>query len=125
MQATEAVEGPSLVVYGDQLIDAEIVAAAHRNEAADVATTLGVLEREDVSEYGGVLLEDGRVQEIVERPRESRPYLLNAGVYVLEPRVLGTIRAVETRGGEQSLVDGIDRLIEDGEAMQGIVSSGR
>ncbi|ELZ11166.1 nucleotidyl transferase [Halovivax asiaticus JCM 14624] len=115
LQVQSAVDGPCLVVYGDQLVDAESIDAvvtAH-GESAEPAT-LAALDRENVAEYGGLIVEDGRVREIVERPRDDRHYLLNAGIYVLEPRVFDAVRVVDSGHGEQSLVDAIDRLIDEG-----------
>ena len=63
--AESAVDGPCLVVYGDQIVDQRIIAdvlAAHEADADaggnDTVATLGVLERENVSDYGGVILAD-------------------------------------------------------------------
>ncbi|AGB17441.1 Nucleoside-diphosphate-sugar pyrophosphorylase family protein [Halovivax ruber XH-70] len=116
VQAQSAVDGPCLVVYGDQLVNAESVDAvvtAHSESSESPAATLAALDRENVAEYGGLIVEDGRVREIVERPRDDRHYLLNAGIYLLEPRVFDAVRAVDSGHGEQSLVDAIDRLIDE------------
>ena len=66
-QAESAVDGPCLVVYGDQIVDHRIIAdvlAAHEADAGDggndTVATLGVLERENVSDYGGVILANER-----------------------------------------------------------------
>ncbi|WP_255192393.1 sugar phosphate nucleotidyltransferase [Natronobeatus ordinarius] len=123
LQAADAVDGPCLVVNGDQLVDRRIVSdvlAGHDGDA-----TLGLIHRRDVSEYGGVLLDDdGTVDEIVERPRDDRNYLLNAGVYALEPDVFETIRAAEPRAGEHSLTDGLSALLDSGATVTGVVSEG-
>ncbi|AGB38982.1 sugar phosphate nucleotidyltransferase [Natronococcus occultus] len=125
LAAEQAVEGSTLVVNGDQLIDSRIirdVVEAHDGEST--AATLGLVRRADVTRYGGVLLEDGEVTEIVENPRDDRSYRLNAGVYAFEPAIFEAIRESEPRAGEQSLVDGIDTLLEDGTRVQGVVSEG-
>ena len=124
LAAAEVVDGPCLVVNGDQLVDRQIVRdviAGH----GDADATLGLIRRRDVSEYGGVLLDDDdAVIEIVERPRDDRNYLLNAGVYALEPHVFETIRAAEPRAGEHSLIDGLSRLIDADRTITGVVSEG-
>ncbi|TYL36717.1 nucleotidyl transferase [Natronococcus pandeyae] len=123
LAAESAVDGPLLVVNGDQLIDEQLVEdvlAAHDTAAA----TLGLIRRPDVTRYGGVLLEDERVTEIVENPRDDRSYRLNAGVYAFEQTIFDAIRASEPRAGEHSLTDAIATLLEDDEDVRGIVSEG-
>ncbi|WP_255193451.1 sugar phosphate nucleotidyltransferase [Natronobeatus ordinarius] len=124
LQAEPAVDGATLVVNGDQLVDSRIVRDVVDRHGADAAATLGLIRRADVGAYGGVILEDGRVRDLVEQPRDDRNYLLNAGVYALEPRLFDSIRAAHSRDGEQSLVDGISQAIESGEPVRGVVSEG-
>ena len=130
LTAEQAVDGPCLVVYGDQLVDTAIirdVVAAHRaaaDEADAPAATLGLLESPAAADYGGVILEEDQVVEIVERPQDDRHYLLNAGVYVLEPQAFAAVRAAKSRRGEQSLVDGLAHLLKEGDPVYGTVSEG-
>ncbi len=112
-----------LVVNGDQLVDRQIIAdVVDAHGRADA--TLGLVEHADVGEYGGVLLEDERVSEIVENPRDDRNYRLNAGVYAFEPTVFDAIRSAKPRAGEHSLVDGISEVIASGGDVRGVVSDG-
>ncbi|WP_306059257.1 sugar phosphate nucleotidyltransferase [Natronococcus wangiae] len=123
LAAESAVDGPLLVVNGDQLVDERIVEdvlAAHDATAA----TLGLVRRSDVARYGGVLLEDERVTEIVENPRDERGYRLNAGVYAFEPSIFDAIRASEPRAGEHALTDAISTLLGNDEGVRGVVSEG-
>ncbi|USZ71271.1 sugar phosphate nucleotidyltransferase [Natronosalvus halobius] len=117
--------GPTLVVYGDQLVDGDIVADVLESHDEGSVATLGLIPTDDVGEYGGVLTDDGEVIEIVERPLDDREYTLNAGVYVFDERIFEAIRGVDPRVGEQSLIDGISSLIGDETAsVQGVVSDG-
>ncbi|ARS89681.1 sugar phosphate nucleotidyltransferase [Natrarchaeobaculum aegyptiacum] len=123
--AAEAIDGTTVVVNGDQLADGRIVrdvVAAHEPGAA---VTIGLVSRQKIGKYGGALLEsDGTVSAIVENPTEDRPYLLNAGVYAVEPAILEAIDRTEPVAGERSLVDAISTLIDDGETVRGVVSDG-
>lgn len=124
LAAESVVDGTTLVVNGDQIVDSEVIAdvlAAHDGEAA---ATLGLLTRADVGSYGGVTLEDGEVTEIVENPQDDRTYRLNAGVYALEPRIFDAIRTAEPRAGEQSLIDGLTALLDSDATVRGVVSEG-
>lgn len=114
-------DGPFLVVYGDQIVDRDLiqqVVSAHSGETA----TIGAIPGRDVSRYGGVIVDDGRVVELVDRPTDQREYFLNAGVYMFEPAVLDAVHRTRTRGGEQSLIDAICALLEDGSEIGGVVS---
>ncbi|THE65047.1 nucleotidyl transferase [Salinadaptatus halalkaliphilus] len=133
--AQSAVDGPLLVVNGDQIVDREIIDDVVRaHESATAPATLGLLRRETVSGYGGVLLEpdaglpaDGRIVELVERPRDDRNYRLNAGVYAFEPTIFETIDETIPRAGEHSLTDAISHLVEEDDAagpVQGVESDG-
>ncbi|MFC4246055.1 sugar phosphate nucleotidyltransferase [Natribaculum luteum] len=123
LAAESDVDDSVLVVNGDQLVDRQIIAdVVDAHERADA--TLGLVEHADVGEYGGVLLEDERVSEIVENPRDDRNYRLNAGVYAFEPTVFDAIRSAKPRAGEHSLVDGISELIASGGDVRGVVSDG-
>ncbi|TMT86999.1 nucleotidyl transferase [Haloterrigena sp. H1] len=125
LAAESEVDGPLLVVNGDQLVESRIISdviGAHAN--ADAAATLGLLNRTDVDDYGGVILEDETVTEIIEKPQDERSYRFNAGVYAFETQVFDAIRAAEPRAGEQSLIDGIRELIESDSEVRGIVSEG-
>ncbi len=124
LTAESAADEPTLVVYGDQLIDEELitdVTTAHEEALA----TLGLVQRSDVREYGGVLVgDDGQVIEIVENPADDRDYRLNAGVYAFEPEIFDAVRNTTTRAGERSLVDAIAGALEDGATIRGVVSEG-
>ncbi|WP_254761507.1 sugar phosphate nucleotidyltransferase [Natrinema marinum] len=132
LAAEAEIEGPSLVVNGDQLVDRRIVEDVVAAHDADAAATLGLIRHRDVADYGGVILKrdgaDGssrRVTEIVENPRDDRSYQLNAGVYALEARAFDAVRAASSRPGEHTLVDGLAALIDgDVGTVQGVVSDG-
>lgn len=116
-------DGPFLVVYGDQILDAGIVRSVIE-ATDDSAATLGVLDHNRVEHYGGVIMDDGRVLDLVERPTDERRYRLNAGVYGLSPRIFEAIRNAEPRDGEHSLIDALSWLIDSDAAVRGTVTDG-
>ncbi|MDS0475721.1 sugar phosphate nucleotidyltransferase [Natrinema sp. 1APR25-10V2] len=123
--AETAIDGSFLVVNGDQLVDSQIISDVRKAHAATEATaTLGLLNRAEVSEYGGVLCEEGTVTELVEQPTDDRGYQLNAGVYAFEPRIFEALRETDTQPGEQSLIDGIRELCASSATVRGVVSEG-
>ncbi|WP_137290296.1 sugar phosphate nucleotidyltransferase [Natronorubrum halophilum] len=122
--AESKITEPTVVVYGDQLIDKQIIrdVATHHDSAS---ATLGLVHQSDVTKYGGVLrTDDGSVTEIIENPHDDRNYHLNAGVYVFEPEIVDAIRTTDSHAGEYSLVDGLATLLENGATVQSVVSDG-
>lgn len=124
LAAESAVDGGCLVINGDQIAEMRIIRDTIEAHDPDTAGTVALLQRSNVEGYGGVLVEDHCVTDIVENPRDGRDYLLNAGIYVLEPAVFDAVRRAEPRAGEHLLVDGLAALIESGEPVRAAVSEG-
>ncbi len=124
LAAESEVDGSALVVNGDQFVESSIISDVLEAHDGTAAATLGLLTRMDVESYGGVLVEDGSVTEIVENPTDERTYRFNAGVYAFEPAIFDAIRAAEPRTGEQSLTNGITELLESNATVDGIISEG-
>lgn len=123
--ALPTVDEPSLVVNGDQLIDASIVRDTIDSHDVPAAGTIGVVAANDVTEYGGVIVDsDGIVAELAENPTDDRCYRLNAGVYVLEPDAIDIVTSVDSREGEYSLPDGLSLLLERGETVNAAETEG-
>ncbi|WP_436911243.1 bifunctional sugar-1-phosphate nucleotidylyltransferase/acetyltransferase [Halosimplex marinum] len=114
LQAREAVDGPALVVNGDRVIDANIVRDVVREFEESGEPSLAVLERPETSQYGAVVLHEGDVAELVEKPETDEYRLINAGVYAFEPSVFAAIDETDRSDGELALTDTIARLMDDG-----------
>lgn len=124
LAAKSVLDDPCLVVNGDQIVGVDIIEEVlEAHESGDVAATLGLLNRLEIGPYGGVLLDDGRVTEIVDNPRDERNYRLNAGVYGFDSRIFDAIESTTSRAGEHSLTDAVRHLIEDSRPVRGVVSS--
>jgi mannose-1-phosphate guanylyltransferase len=89
----------TFVVIGcDALTDMRLDAliAFHTKRAA--VATIALVEAEDVTQYGVVVLDDtGRIVEFQEKPARGieRSHLVNTGVYVFEPAIFDRIPAGE------------------------------
>ncbi|MFP8958542.1 sugar phosphate nucleotidyltransferase [Natrialbaceae archaeon A-CW3] len=124
LTAASEIPGSALVVNGDQLVDERIVDDVSTNHDAAAAATIATTRRDDVSLYGGVIIEDDCVVELVERPEDARNYRLNAGVYAIEPVVIDVLESMDRKAGELSLVDCLSEVIDRGETVRGIASEG-
>ena len=81
-----------LVYYGDHLSNANLSSLWQFHEKAGALGTLGLLWKEDPSASGIVELDSSqRVQRFIEKPGADQTfanYLVNAGIYVLEPEIM-------------------------------------
>jgi mannose-1-phosphate guanylyltransferase len=95
--AEDLLEDRFVMLNGDVLTDVDVGAQVRQHEATGAVGTLGMVAVEDPSAYGLVLLdEDNAVTGFLEKPgsdqlRDVDQYLISAGIYVLERRVLDLI----------------------------------
>jgi len=83
-----------VVMNGDIICDVDVAALVAFHRARGAEATLHLTPVEDPSQYGVVEIDDnGWVQRFVEKPApgETTSSVINAGTYVLEPRVLDRI----------------------------------
>jgi NDP-sugar pyrophosphorylase family protein len=102
-----ATDGPLLVINGDILthVDFRAMLAYHREHKA--CLTVGV-RRYDVDVPYGVIESNGPiVYRVSEKPRLQ--FLVNAGIYLLEPAALGYIPT----GCKFNMTDLIERLVSE------------
>ena len=114
--ALALIESPKetlLVVNGDILtqLDFRAMLAYHREQHAQLTVAT---QRYDVEvPYGTIEYEDSFVKRLVEKPVVQ--FMVNAGIYLLEPSVLGHIKP----GGRYDMTDLIQRLLDEGQTVAG------
>lgn len=104
--AEELIREPTVVFNGDILTDLDLEAVIREHNERRAAATLVLAPVENPSAYGLVETEaDGRVRRFLEKPKpdEISVNTINAGTYVLEPRVLDAIPAGENYSFEYQL----------------------
>jgi dTDP-glucose pyrophosphorylase/predicted transcriptional regulator len=99
---------PMLVVNGDIMtqVDYRAMHAFHREHNADL--TVGVRQYELQIPYGVMVCEGAEVRKLSEKPKHK--FLVNAGIYMLEPSVHGFI----PRNERFDMTDLIELLIQKG-----------
>jgi mannose-1-phosphate guanylyltransferase len=107
-------DGAFLVFNGDILTNTDLleVTALHRRREAEATIVLAPVD--DPSAFGVVPTnDDGRVQGFIEKPPpdEAPTNLINAGIYIFEPSVLGRIPAGTVWSAEHQL---FPQLVDDG-----------
>ena len=109
-----------LVYYGDNLTNVDLTDLweAHCREGELVS--VGLLWMDDPTSRGIVELDPrGRVRQFVEKPRPEQvfdDYLINGGIYVLEPRILERIPASTPSDFSRDIFPG---LLADGYGIYG------
>ncbi len=118
------VEGTTIVLNGDILTDLDLREVLEHHRERGAVATLVLTPTDNPSAYGVVEVGDGgEVRRFVEKPRASEvtSRLINAGIYVLEPRVLSSIPEGKTFSFEYDL---FPLLLERGEPVYGYVWEG-
>ncbi len=115
---------PAIVLYGDVLTDLQLdeLISFHREKKSVV--TIAMVAVENPSSYGMIESdEDGRITRFIEKPKltEVTYNTINAGVCVIEPKVLSMIPQKEKYSFEEQL---FPELIAAGEPVHAFSWSG-
>ena len=107
---------PFLMVYGDNLVDAEVY--RQMIAAADGAEMVLAVKRVDDPYQGGaVYVEGDRVTKIVEKPPQgtSTTNWVNAGIYIFRGSIFARLDALElSPRGEYELTDAVHAVLDSG-----------
>ncbi|MDI6642928.1 MAG: sugar phosphate nucleotidyltransferase [Candidatus Hodarchaeaceae archaeon] len=112
-----------VVMNGDTLVDQESLNAFVRRyeELAgkeDFGGLMATIEVDEPEQFGIVFLKNGRVSEIVEKPRRVKSRLANAGIYIFDPVIFDAIkRTKKSKRGEYELTASMQILINSGKAV--------
>ena len=104
--AEDAIRETTVVFNGDILTDLELKAVIREHNGRKAAATIVLQPVENPRAYGLVETEDdGRIHRFLEKPKEDEITCstINAGTYILEPRVLDFIPAGENYSFEYGL----------------------
>jgi len=113
-------DGTTIVLNGDVLTDLDLSAALAFHREKGAAVTIVLTPVDDARPYGLVPLDaSDRVEAFLEKPAELVAGQINAGTYVLEPRVLDEVPPDEFWQFEQQL---FPSLLQQGVPVFGYVS---
>jgi dTDP-glucose pyrophosphorylase len=102
---------PLLVVNGDLVTSVDVDAMLRTHAEGGFAATLGTRRYLHTVPFGCIVRDGDRVVAIEEKPTLSRE--VNAGMYVLEPWVVGLV----ARGEQVSMLDVLARVIDRDETV--------
>lgn len=113
-RAQDMLDDTFLLLNGDVVckVDVEDMARTHRRD--DVSATMALTTVEDISPYGVVRLKGNRIIGFKEKPSKSEApsNLINAGVYLLEPRVVEQLPSEDDQQ-EVNVEEIFDRLADE------------
>jgi mannose-1-phosphate guanylyltransferase len=108
--AEDLIRERTVVLNGDILTDLDLKAVLREHEERQATATIVLSPVSNPSAYGLVETEtDGRVRRFLEKPKKDEITVdtINAGTYVLEPKVLDLIPAGESYSFEYGLFPGL------------------
>lgn len=108
--AESKIKGDFLILPGDNYIDPESIA-----KIKDIPNAILVKEHPNPSNFGVVLLKNGLVAEIVEKPEHSPSFLVSTGIYSLNRSFLPYIRG-------NDITDAISAMIHDGGRIEAVTA---
>ena len=106
--AESKINGDFLVLPGDNYNDSQSIA-----RIKDTPNAILVKEHPNPSNFGVVLLKNGLVTEIVEKPEHSPSFMVSTGIYSLKKSFFSHIRG-------NDITDAISEMIQAGEQIQAV-----
>ncbi|HHI79679.1 MAG TPA: spore coat protein [Planctomycetes bacterium] len=103
------------VVLGDNIIEKNIRKAAEDFEAQEKGAKILLKEVEDPHRFGVATIQDGKVLEIEEKPKDPKTNLAVIGIYMYDPQVFEFIEELKpSKRGELEITDVNNAYIRQG-----------
>jgi UDP-N-acetylglucosamine diphosphorylase/glucosamine-1-phosphate N-acetyltransferase len=109
-QARDITAARFLVLPGDNIIEADTILPL----VSTPDNTIMVKYRENVSQYGAVMVKKGKVTHIVEKPEIAISYLVNTGIYTLDQEIFSFMEQ------ENDLPQVIQAMVEQGHSFNAL-----
>ncbi|BCS91451.1 glucose-1-phosphate thymidylyltransferase [Metallosphaera javensis (ex Sakai et al. 2022)] len=119
MKAEPYLDEPFIMHLGDNLLQNGISQFLNRFNETHADAVIGVTPVKDPRQYGVVVLENGRVKKLVEKPRDPPSNLALVGVYVFTPIIHDYTRKLKPSWrGEYEITDVIQMMVDDGKRVE-------
>jgi len=109
--ARDQVSGKFLAVNGDMIVTTEDL----RQLIQCPSPCMSISSTDHPSDFGVVMVEEGKVISLEEKSREPRSNLINAGAYLFDPNIFELVDCVNPSSrGELELTDALNIYIREG-----------
>lgn len=103
LQAKGHLKGKFIVMYGDDIYSRNDIENCLKKDTAILAKVV-----DDPRRFGVLLVEDGLVRDIIEKPEKPPSNLVNTGLYVMNDGIFNLLEMVEpSERGEYELTDAV------------------
>lgn len=114
--ATHLINSDFIMLNGDNIVSAEDIAKIASSKRA-----LGIYSVPRPQDFGVVVVEDGKVKRIIEKPSQPPTNTINAGVYKFDTAVLDYLEKTGvSERGEYEVTDTIQLAISDGVVFEAV-----
>lgn len=110
-QVRNKVDGRFLVLNGDNLIEPKAIRDLLEGANGDISILAAV--KEDVADYGVLLVEGMKVAKIIEKPKTDLSHYVNTGIYLFNKEIFREIEKTKaSEDGEFGITTTIAQMIE-------------
>jgi NDP-sugar pyrophosphorylase family protein len=103
---------PFLVIHGDVLTDIDITGFIDFHFSENALATIAVKPRQAERHFGQVILQGNRITNFIESSREGGISIVNTGVYLFDPAILGLIEGTSRSQLETEVFPQLARMGE-------------
>ncbi|OQX92116.1 MAG: spore coat protein [candidate division Zixibacteria bacterium 4484_95] len=104
-----------VIILGDNIIEKNIKKAVKRFKRQEEGAMIFLKKVKNPSEYGVAEVKDGKVINIVEKPKKPKSNLAVVGIYMYDNRVFDIVKTLKpSRRGELEITDVNNIYIEEG-----------
>lgn len=114
---------PFILLLGDNLIQESLLALKRSLEEGNADGAIMLAKVANPSDYGIAQLEEGRVIEIEEKPKEPKSNWAVIGAYAFTPAIFKAVKAIlPSARGEYEITDAIQWLINQGYTIASVIT---
>jgi glucose-1-phosphate thymidylyltransferase len=117
--AKEHLDSEFIALPGDNIVDSK---AINDLLTQSKGPSILITESAEPSQYGVVILSDGKTKQIIEKPEEKIGNLISTGIYKLSPDIFGHLDGL-MKEGKYNLTEGLQGLAAEQEIF-GVLTSG-
>lgn len=94
-------KNPFIVISGDTYNNFDLRSMIKKHLQSNLIATMGLMSRAKTSEYGNAILDGDLIIDFVEKPKDTKSNVVNAGIYVFNPGIFYLLE--NTRSLEKEL----------------------